>query len=206
MLTDRYVHECCKQGGIKACQNRIRYRRPKEESVTFPNLVRGIWEASKPCEIIVSDMTCFYHKGVMHELTLYIDTFNNEILSYGLSAKRGDKRTYYDGLSAILDQMGEASVLHTDQGSIYSSLSYNEVLKKHGILHSMSRRGTPTDNPIIESLNGWIKDEMFLDFKMKSCDDINRFIREYIYYFNYERPAYSLQYKTPVQFRTERGF
>ena len=28
----------------------------------------------------------------------------------------------------------------------------------------MSRAGTPTDNPIIESLNGWIKEELFLDF------------------------------------------
>ena len=36
----------------------------------------------------------------------------------------------------------------------------------------MSRAGTPTDNPIIESLNGWIKEEMRIDFDLKSVEGI----------------------------------
>ena len=63
--------------------------------------------------------------------------------------------------------------------------------------HSMSRAGTPTDNPIMESINGWIKDEMFQDFDLKNCDDVTMLVKEYIYWFNNERPAYALQYKTP---------
>lgn len=205
-LTDQYVHECCRHGGIKAISNRIRYRKPKEESIVFPNLVKGKWETNKPYEVIVSDMTSFYHKGIIHELTLYVDVFNHEILSYGLSSTRGDRRTYFDGLKDIIARLGVASILHTDQGAVYSSRNYNEFLKRSGISHSMSRIGTPTDNPVIEALNGWIKDELYYDFNLKSCDDVHQLIRKYVRWFNNERPAYALQYKTPVQYRTDLGF
>ena len=70
----------------------------------------------------------------------------------------------------------------------------------------MSRAGTPTDNPIMESINGWMKDEMFGDFDLKNCDDINGFIKQYIHWFNHDRPAYALQYKTPHQYKTDMGY
>ena len=70
----------------------------------------------------------------------------------------------------------------------------------------MSRAGTPTDNPIIESLNGWIKEEMKIDFNLKSTEDIHSFIENYVYYFNNERLSYKFNYKTPVQYRIEHGF
>ena len=48
----------------------------------------------------------------------------------------------------------------------------------------MSRVGTPTDNPVIESLNGWIKNELYKDFKIYLAEDINIAINDYINYFN----------------------
>ena len=51
----------------------------------------------------------------------------------------------------------------------------------------MSRAGTPTDNPIIESLNGWIKEEMRIDFNLKAAEGIPSFIEKYVHYFNNER-------------------
>ena len=48
----------------------------------------------------------------------------------------------------------------------------------------MRRAGTPTDNPINESLNGWIKEELFIDFNLKNCKYVPKLIEEYIYYYN----------------------
>ena len=70
----------------------------------------------------------------------------------------------------------------------------------------MSRAGTPTDNPVIESLNGWIKNELYKVFKIYLAEDINIEINTYINYFNTQKLSYSLKYKTPVQYRTEQGF
>ena len=53
----------------------------------------------------------------------------------------------------------------------------------------MSRAGTPTDNPAMEVINGWIKEKLFADFNIKGCGNVDEFIDNYIRYFNEERPA-----------------
>lgn len=92
-------------------------------------------------------------------------------------------------------------ILHSDQGSVYSSKSFNELLPLYNITHSMSRAGTPTDNGAMESINGWIKEELFNDFRIKESDDIVKAVQEYIVFFNNGRPSYSLNYLTPKQFK-----
>ena len=156
-------------------------------------------------------MTSFWANKTYYELTLYFDAWNKEIIGYGLSSRRGDISTYLDGLNQVLNKIKEEQhdspiILHTDQGSVYSSKQYNNLLNNFNIQRSMSRAGTPTDNPVNESLNGWIKEELFIDFDLKHSDDVPNLIRLYIDYYNYERPSYSLNYKTPIQYRTELGF
>ena len=70
----------------------------------------------------------------------------------------------------------------------------------------MTREGTPTDNPIIEALNGWMKEELYLDFGLATTEDVQSLLDEYVYYFNNRRPAAALGYKSPVQYKTELGF
>lgn len=55
-------------------------------------------------------------------------------------------------------------VLYSDQGSVYASKDYNDLLGPYNILHSMSRVGILTDNAAMESINGWLKAEIFTDF------------------------------------------
>ena len=98
------------------------------------------------------------------------------------------------------------TIVHSDQGVIYTSRAYANAHKDYTIIRSMSRLATPTDNPIIESINGWIKEELFNDFNLKNTDDVQKTIKEYIEYYNNKRLAYALQYKSPVQFRTELNY
>ncbi|MBQ6221528.1 MAG: integrase core domain-containing protein, partial [Solobacterium sp.] len=133
------------------------------------------------------------------------------ILGYGLGMRKGDIQSYFDGLNQVLERIKKEQpdnliTLHTDQGSVYSSKAYNDLLTDFIIQRSMSRAGTPTDNPVNESLNGWIKEELFIDFHLRDSQDVREDIEKYIFYFNNLRPAYSLNYKTPLQFKTEMGF
>ena len=64
----------------------------------------------------------------------------------------------------------------------------------------MSRAGKPTDNPVNESLNGWIKEELFIDFHLAASNDVKQTLRDYISYYNNRRPSYSLGYVTPNHF------
>ena len=56
----------------------------------------------------------------------------------------------------------------------------------------MSRVGTPTDNPIIEALNGWIKEELFLDFDLAHAKDVPALLDSYVDFFNNRRLAAAL--------------
>ena len=211
IMSNNHVHLCCKYAGIISQGNHYKFVKPGEEKKNYPNLVMSSWKyLSRPLEVVVSDMTCFYVKGKYYELTFYFDAFTKEILSYALATRRGDTKQYFDGLKDVLkliknEECTEPVILHTDQGSVYSSLSYNEFISNYNIKRSMSRAGTPTDNPVDESLNGGIKEELFLDFDLANSNDVEALIRKYVNYYNNERSAYSLKYKTPAQFISELG-
>ena len=104
----------------------------------------------------------------------------------------------------------EPTVLHTDQESVYASMAYNDLIKEYNIQRSMSRAGKPTDNPVNESLNGWIKEELFMDFKIDHCRSREEFIaviEGYVEFYNKRRPCYALGYDTPDNYyrRFRRG-
>ena len=113
--------------------------------------------------------------------------------------------TYIDGLEGLImnkDKKTEwQTILHTDQGAVYASKKYNDILERNHIAHSMSRSGTPTDNAAMEAINGWLKAELFTDFHVTGKENIEREIEEYIKFFNEERPAYALGYMTPKQYK-----
>ena len=66
--------------------------------------------------------------------------------------------------------------------------------------------GTPTDNPIIESINGWVKEEMKIDFEMDTYEHIGDFLSEFVVYYNTQRPSYSLNYMTPIEYKNTHGW
>jgi transposase InsO family protein len=213
VFSHNLAHKCCKQAGIHSKARKYRNRKNGEESVRFPNRVKGNWNANHPLQIVVSDMTIFKNNGKKWEWTLLVDTFNNEILAHQATPIQGSTKPYYYCLERLKALAGKKSeeqtpqiVLHTDQGSVYSSQAFCQAHEHYNILRSMSRVGTPTDNAIIEALNGWIKEELRLDFALETVRDVPKLLDEYVHYFNYERPAAALGYKSPVQYKTELGF
>ena len=115
--------------------------------------------------------------------------------------------TYISGLKGLLEVKKEfpdmQMVLHSDQGSVYASKEFNELLPMYNVIRSMSRAGTPTDNAAMEAINGWIKAELFMDFHVTGDDNVEKEVDDYIVFFNEQRPAYSLSYLTPKQFREQ---
>lgn len=67
-------------------------------------------------------MTAFWCNNTYYELTLYMDLFNNEIVSYSISTIKCDRNTYIDGLNKLIEKKKEYKdlkmILHSDQGSV----------------------------------------------------------------------------------------
>jgi transposase InsO family protein len=207
------AHKCCKHAGIYSLARKHRkYRKPGEESIKFPNIVKGRWNVRRPLELVTSDMTMFKSRGKWYEWTLLVDVFNNEILAHSVTDRPGYNKPYYDCLDELKRLAGTKKeqtspiTFHTDQGAVYSSKAYCLAHEEYNIVRSMSRGGTPTDNPVIEALNGWIKEELYQDFDLANAADVPDLLDKYVTYYNEERSAYSLNYKSPVQYRIEQGF
>ena len=212
VFSHNLAHKCCKQAGIRSrARKSYHYRKPGEESVKFPNITRGRWHPKEPLQIVTSDMTVFRSGGKLYEWTLLIDAFNNEILAHQVSDKQNDTKPYYHVLGVLMKLSAARKkttpiVFHSDQGAVYSSRAFCKAHEQYNIQRSMSRVATPTDNPVIEALNGWIKEELETDFGLKDAPNVKALLDEYVRYYNNERPAAALHYKSPVQFRLEQGF
>ena len=190
VFSDHLAHQCCKRAGIRSKARKHTSHPSGEESHIFPNVVRGQWTATKPVEITVSDMTMLKVGKKYWEWTLLLDTFNNEILAHSVTDVPGSNKPYYDCLAVLNRLAGKKEeqtppvVFHTDQGAVYSSKAFCQAHSHYNILRSMSRGGTPTDNPIIEAVNGWMKEELYLDFDLAHAQDVPALLDQYVFYFN----------------------
>lgn len=209
VYSDNYAQRVCAYAGIRSVSKHVRRYRGTNRVKVYPNLLLADLAITRPMEVVVSDMTAFWANGKYWELTLYMDLYNNSIVSYAISPIKGDPKTYMEGLGKLLEKKKEYAglgmILHSDQGAVYSSKSFNELLPTYDITRSMSRAGTPTDNGAMEAINGWLKDELFADFSINESEDVEESVRAYVEYFNERRPAFSLGYLTPKQF-TEKFY
>ena len=203
---ENYIYRAFRALGIKAETKHRAKQKKRVIKDKFPNLIFTTWETvDRPRQVIVSDMTSFTVAKVYYELTMYFDVFTKEILSWELTDQRGDRLQYIDGLKTVIEllediELQEPTIIHTDQGSVYASIAYNELLKDKNIKRSMSRAGKPTDNPVNESLNGWIKEELFIDFDLAQSKDVYESIEKYVFFYNKQRPCYSIGYDTPSNY------
>lgn len=72
------------------------------------------------------------------------------------------------------------------------------------LFQAMSRAGKPTDNPVNEALNGWIKEELLIDFKLERCrtkDEMKALLERYVKFYNEQRPCWAIGYDTPYNYR-----
>ena len=213
-FSENYVYKAFRYLGIKSkTKHKERPRRRKERD-KYPNLIFTTWDTvDRPRQVIVSDMTAFHVWIFYIEITFYFDVFTKQILSWKMAERRGSRDQYIDGLEDVVELLRsskEPTIIHTDQGSVYASIAYNELIKDTNIQRSMSRAGRPTDNPVNEALNGWIKEELYIDFRLNECrsrDAIRETIGRYVNYYNKQRPSYSLGYDTPDNYyrRYQRG-
>jgi len=80
---------------------------------------------------------------------------------------------------------------------------YSTLLKKNKIFQSMSRKGNCYDNAVMENFFGLLKQEIYYGHVFLSFKSLQTAIKDFIYYYNYERIKEKLGWKSPVQFRLE---
>jgi len=96
---------------------------------------------------------------------------------------------------------GKDLIWHTDRGSQYCSKSHRSILKDHGILQSMSRKGDCWDNATSESFFSTLKRELVEMLDFTDQKQAAAAIFEYIeVFYNKIRAHSTIGYRAPAEF------
>jgi transposase InsO family protein len=183
------------------CRVRVKKRKQTGQPVhVAPNVLQRQFHATKPMQKLVTDITYLPFGGKMLYLSSILDLYNSEIVAYSLS-ERQDTELVLHTLNQLPKRKG--MMLHSDQGSVYTSERYQAAVKGKGITMSMSRKGTPADNAPIESFHSTLKTETFYldDLCCTTTPIVEQLVREYIVYYNTSRMMTKLNNQSPRDFR-----
>ena len=163
----------------------------------YENLLNRDFHADRPNSKWVTDISYIHtSQGVLY-LSMIRDLYDNSIVAY----KTAESQT----ISLVLDTIRLAVrqekkkvagrlQLHSDQGFQYTSQAYFKLTKEYGIAPSMSRRGNCYDNAMAENFFSILKTECIYRQKIKTFQQANHLIDDFIYFYNHER----IQLKTGV--------
>lgn len=166
------------------------------------NLLKRNFIAEKPYEKLTTDVTQFKIGETKVYLSPVMDLYNREIISYSISLSP-NMNQIKEMLNGLINKMPEEAtpIFHSDQGWQYQNPTYQQILKEHNIMQSMSRKGNCMDNGAMENFFGRLKVEMFYGEKFKCVDDFIDKLNSYIDYYNNDRILIKLNGMSPSQYR-----
>lgn len=195
------MHDC----GLKSLVRVKKYKSYKgQHGKIAGNRLKRNFEAKKPFQKWVTDVTEFTVAGKKLYFSPILDLYNSEIISYNIS-ERPNFNQVRDMLQKALVLLPSKAkpILHSDQGWQYQMKEYQELLRKRKMKQSMSRKGNCLDNAVMENFFGLLKSEMFYTRKFKSVESLQREIIDYIDYYNNDRIKQKLNGLSPIQYRTQ---
>lgn len=173
-----------------------------EEHKVASNLLKRDFVAITKRTIFSTDITELpYRNGKKAYLSAMKDLATNEIVHFNI-LERPTLDLVTLGLEKAFVRYSKDArakmIIHSDQGSHYTSFVFRSKLLKLGLNQSMSRKGNCLDNAPIESFFGHLKDD--LDYKAcKNFAELKDLVTKYMHYYNNERPQWGLKQKTPAE-------
>lgn len=182
-----------KHGFLSEIRRRRQWKLLGQQLHKYDNLLNRDFHSERPNSKWVTDISYIHtEQGVLY-LSMIRDLYDNSIVAY----KTASSQTVNLVLDTIRLAVKKEKVagelrLHSDQGFQYTSQAYFNLTKEYGIVPSMSRRGNCYDNAMAENFFGILKTECIYRQKIRTFQQANDLIDEYIHFYNYER----LQTKT----------
>lgn len=168
------------------------------------NIVNREFENYGPRMVLLTDITYLPYNGVNAYLSTVLDAYTKEILAYSLSASL-EVDFVLETIRQLVRKHGSTlskdTIVHSDQGTHYTSCKFIQLLKDQSLRQSMSRRGNCWDNAPQESFFGHMKDH--IKPKLKQCesfDDVQILVDDYIQYYNQDRYQWGLAKLSPNEF------
>ncbi|RXY47545.1 IS3 family transposase [Klebsiella pneumoniae] len=200
------VWRLMKRVGIKA---QVGYRSPRarkgEASIVSPNRLQRQFNPDAPNERWVTDITYIRtHEGWLY-LAVVVDLFSRKIIGWSMQSRMTKDIVLNALLMAVWRRNPEKQVLvHSDQGSQYTSHEWQSFLKSHGLEGSMSRRGNCHDNAVAESFFQLLKRERIKKKIYGTREEARSDIFDYIeMFYNSKRRHGSSDQISPTEYENQ---
>lgn len=220
----RKLHDDLIEQGETSCPNRVArlarlagiraqigYKRKPgsyggRPSVVADNTLDRQFDVATPDTAWVSDITYIKtYEGFLY-LAVVIDLYSRRVIGWATQSRQPTDLVLQALLMAVWRRKPKRPVLiHTDQGSQYTSRDWAAFLRVHNIEHSMSRRGNCHDNAVAESFFNLLKRERIRRRTYKTREQARQDIFDYIeMFYNPKRKHARNGMLSPVDFENRQ--
>jgi putative transposase len=204
------VARLMRQAGIhsrRRPKRRVRTTDSRHSRPVAPNLLKRDFSANAANEKWVGDIVGIWTDDGWLYLAALLDTYSRLIVGWAMSGYRDEALVEAALRMAIRRRplpQPTTLIQHTDRGSQYTADDYLALLKVHGIQMSMSNKGDPYDNAMIESFFSTLRAELTDLERFATRQAARTVVFEFIeVFYNRQRLHSSLGYRSPLAFETD---
>lgn len=176
---------------LSSCQpGKHQYKNARQEHTSLPNLLERQFAVPEPDRVWCGDITYLWAGNRWCYLAVVMDLFARRVIGWSLSA-HADTALISSALRMAYETRGQPRdvVFHSDQGSQYTGLKYQQLLWRCRINQSVSRRGNCWDNSPMERFFRSLKTEWVPTNGYAGKDEARQQINDYILnYYKSVRP------------------
>lgn len=172
------------------------------------NVLNRAFNPELPNQAWATDITFIWTQEGWVYLAVVIDLHARRVVGWAMGKRMHKALVIRALLMAInLRKPPPGLIHHSDRGSQYASREYQKLLKQHGMICSMSRKGNCWDNAPVERFFSSLKREWIVDRIYRTRQEAIADVREYVaIYYNAKRLHSTLGYRTPVDYENSLTF
>ena len=178
----------------------------KHSHFVAPNLLQRRFHVAKQNRYWAGDITYIPTQNGWLYLATVMDLYSRKIVGWSMDSCMTATLVNDAIMMAIWRRKpAKGLVWHTDRGSQYCSKSHRNILKDHGIIQSMSRKGDCWDNAVSESFFSTLKKELVELSNFTDQTQASAAIFEYIeVFYNKIRAHSTIGYQAPAEFEENK--
>ncbi len=195
---EKFVADLMNEMNLKSVRSTAKRDYIKLSKEGSKNKLNLSFNASRPNEIWVSDITYYKYKDKFYYICAIIDLYARKVISYKIS----NRQTTYLVTSTLKKSYAERNlsgklIFHSDRGGVFNSYTFKKLLHTYNIEQSFSPSGSPQHNAVIESFFSSLKREELYRKNYTSLENLKKELAKYIDFYNNTRPHKTNKYKTP---------
>lgn len=205
LCSENTVAKVMKAEGVRSKARRsflVKTTDSRHDHPVAGNVLNREFYPERPDEVWTADITYVPTAEGWLYLAVVLDLFSRRVVGWATADHLRAELTCDALRGALTRRRPRAGLLHhSDRGVQYASQAYQDLLSRHGIASSMSRRGDCYDNAVTESFFSTVKRELTHHEAYRTREEACRSLFEYIeVFYNRQRLHSTLGYRSPVDY------